>query len=145
MVDPIGIEPTTSCMPWCTAPYFVFPATDNDQIHFVGLQKVWEGLRVKAALDDVRVHDLRHSFASIGVASGHSLYMIGKILGHKQTRTTEIYAHLQDDPLRLVTNQTAQQIASALGLTGDDENNPDPTFTGMSMVQGGNVVPFRRA
>lgn len=115
-----------------TIPAFVFPATDNDQIHFVGLQKVWEGLRVKAGLDDVRVHDLRHSFASIGVASGHSLYMIGKILGHKQTRTTEIYAHLQDDPLRLVTNQTAQQIASALGLTGGNGNNPDPEFTGMS-------------
>lgn len=124
---------------------FVFPATDNDQIHFVGLQKVWEVLRSKAGLDDVRVHDLRHSFASIGVASGHSLYMIGKILGHKQTRTTEIYAHLQDDPLRLVTNQTAQQIAVALGLGNGSGNNPDPAFTGVGMAHGGNVVPFRRA
>lgn len=67
-------------------------------------------------MGDVRIHNLRHSFASVGVASGHSLYMIGKILGHKQARTTEIYAHLHDDPLKIVTDQTAQKLADAIGL-----------------------------
>ncbi len=95
---------------------YVFPSTDNKDKHFVGLQKIWDKIRAQAGLNDVRIHDLRHSFASIGVASGHSLYMIGKILGHKQSRTTEIYAHLHDDPLKIVTDHTAQKIADALGL-----------------------------
>lgn len=95
---------------------YVFPSSDDREKHFVGLQKIWVKLRKQAALDDVRLHDLRHSFASVGVASGHSLYMIGKILGHKQSRTTEIYAHFQDDPLKMVTDQTAQKLADAIGL-----------------------------
>lgn len=124
---------------------FVFPATDDDTIHFVGLQKVWVGIRQRADMEDVRLHDLRHSFASVGVASGHSLYMIGKILGHKQTRTTEIYAHLQDDPLRHVTNQTAQQVADAIGLglsNGTDDRVEIPQSVDYSAAD--NVVPFRR-
>jgi hypothetical protein len=61
----------------------------------------------------VRVHDLRHSFASFAVADGNSLYLIGKVLGHKQARTTEIYAHLADDPIRAVADRTAARIAAA--------------------------------
>jgi integrase len=82
--------------------------------HLVGLHRVWDRIRKRAGLEDVRVHDLRHSFASIAVAGGNSLYLVGKVLGHRQSRTTEIYAHLADDPLRAVADQTAGQIAAAM-------------------------------
>ncbi|MGD9618226.1 MAG: tyrosine-type recombinase/integrase [Alphaproteobacteria bacterium] len=58
------------------------------------LRSVREGARKLANLPGVRVHDLRHSFASVAVSGGESLYIVGKILGHRQSRTTEIYAHL---------------------------------------------------
>ena len=69
---------------------------------------------MRAGLPGVRLHDLRHSFASFAVADGHSLFLIGKALGHKQARTTEIYAHLADDPVRAVTDRTAAKIAAAM-------------------------------
>jgi Phage integrase family len=72
-----------------------------------------------AGLDDVRIHDLRHSFASIAVSGGDSLYLVGKVLGHRQSRTTERYAHLKDDPLRAVANRTSERIAAIMqGSTG---------------------------
>lgn len=92
---------------------YVFPSVKDDG-PLVGLQKIWEGIRAKAKLDDVRLHDLRHSFASMAVMGGNSLYIVGKILGHKQSRTTEIYAHLADDPLKAAADATASQIASLL-------------------------------
>ena len=66
-------------------------------------------------LGDVRLHDLRHSFASFAVMNGAPLYMVGKLLGHKQTRTTEIYAHAAEDPLRATAELATQRIASAMG------------------------------
>ena len=71
-------------------------------------------IRKRAGLEDVRLHDLRHSFASVALAGGNSLYLIGKVLGHKQTSTTERYAHLADDPLKAVADKTAGQIAAAM-------------------------------
>ena len=82
--------------------------------HYVGLPKAWQRIRRRAGLDDVRLHDLRHSFASVAVAGGDSLYLVGKVLGHRQSRTTEVYAHLADDPLRAVADRTARQIAAAM-------------------------------
>lgn len=76
----------------------------------VNLQKPWRGIRKRAGLDNVRIHDLRHSFASIAVASGMSLPMIGKLLGHSQPQTTARYAHLSDDPLKLAANQIGEKI-----------------------------------
>ena len=99
----------------------------------VGLQSAWEAVRVRATelarqrateaaedvslapdLTDVRIHDLRHSYASFAVADGAPLYLVGKVLGHKQARTTEGYAHLSDDPLKAVAERTAARIAGAL-------------------------------
>jgi site-specific recombinase XerD len=68
--------------------------------HFFGIHKPWQRVRAAAGLDDVRVHDLRHSFASIAVSGGDGLYLVGKVLGHRQSRTAERYAHLKDDLLR---------------------------------------------
>ncbi|WP_417796367.1 tyrosine-type recombinase/integrase [Terasakiella pusilla] len=86
----------------------------KDKGHLVGLQKIWQKIRIVAELEDVRLHDFRHSFATVGVAGGDSLYLVGKVLGHKQSRTTEIYAHAQQDPLKAVADRAATQITAAL-------------------------------
>jgi integrase len=99
---------------------YVLPAAKGDS-HYSGLQKDWERVRVRAGLPGLRLHDLRHSFASFAVADGNTLFMVGKILGHKQARTTEVYAHLADDPLRAVADRTAARIAAAMkGSVSDD-------------------------
>lgn len=91
---------------------YVFPGSSSG--HYVGLQKVWNEIRRRAGLENVRLHDLRHSYASTAVASGDSLYLVGKVLGHQQASTTQRYAHLSDDPLRAVADRTAQKIAGAM-------------------------------
>lgn len=91
---------------------FVFPG--NSGGHFVGLQKVWNQIRHRAGLEGVRLHDLRHSYASMAVASGDSLYLVGKALGHQQASTTQRYAHVKDDPLRDVADRTSKKIAGAM-------------------------------
>ena len=68
--------------------------------HIVNLQKPWRRIRNMAGLDDVRLHDLRHSFASIAVANGVSLPIVGALLGHSQPATTQRYAHFAAEPLR---------------------------------------------
>ncbi len=75
-----------------------------------GLQKAWERIRNKAKLQDVRLHDLRHSFASVSAGSGESLLIIGAMLGHKRSTTTERYSHLADDPVKAATDRTSKQI-----------------------------------
>jgi integrase len=82
--------------------------------HFVGIQRPWRRIRAAAELPDLRIHDLRHAFASIAAMSGDSLLLIGKVLGHKQARTTERYAHLADDPVRAVADKTSRQIDAAM-------------------------------
>lgn len=67
--------------------------------HLINLQKPWRRIRQKAGLDHVRLHDLRHTFASIAASDGLSLPIIGALLGHKQTQTTARYAHLIGQPL----------------------------------------------
>jgi len=76
----------------------------------------WQALPAeRLRLNDLRIHDLRHSFASIAVSGGDSLYLVGKVLGHRQSRTTERYAHLKDDPLRAVADRTSGRIAAIMG------------------------------
>jgi integrase len=92
---------------------FVLPAGKGDG-HYTSLQKDWERIRARAGLPGLRLHDLRHSFASFAVADGHSLFMVGKVLGHKQARTTEGYAHLSADPVIAVADRTAARILAAM-------------------------------
>lgn len=82
--------------------------------HLINLQKPWRLVRKKAGLDDVRIHDLRHTFASVAVASGGSLPVIGRALGHSQPMTTQRYAHLTDDPVRQLTQATGSALAEAM-------------------------------
>ncbi len=104
--------------------------------HYAGLQKDWERVRARAGLAGVRVHDLRHSFASFAVADGNSLFLIGKVLGHKQARTTEIYAHLADDPIRAVADRTAARIAAAMAPSA----NRDPAAPNVLPLRSGRVL-----
>jgi integrase len=85
----------------------------------VGLQKVWSSLRAKAALPSLRIHDLRHSFASEAINAGASLFLTGSVLGHRQAATTRRYAHLQSSPVRAIASSTAARIQSVLTTTKD--------------------------
>ena len=80
----------------------------------VGIQKIWNDIRVQADLPTIRLHDLRHSFASQAINGGASLYLTGAILGHRQSSTTQRYAHLQSDPVRSVATTTAESVARML-------------------------------
>jgi len=91
----------------------VFPALRGGIGPTVDVQSSWEKVRRVAELPDVRIHDLRHTFASIAVADGASLFLVGKALGHTQTRTTERYAHLSDSPIRQVANRVSEQVAAS--------------------------------
>ena len=88
--------------------------------HLVNLEKRWRRIRAAARIDDVRLHDLRHSFASVGASGGQSLVIIGKMLGHSQPATTARYAHLADDPVKAASEAVGRYIASALdGTSGE--------------------------
>jgi integrase len=78
------------------------------------LQPFWQRVRARAGLKDVRIHDLRHTFASTAVATGQGLPLIGKLLGHTQVQTTARYAHLAADPVKSAANQVAKEIANRL-------------------------------
>ena len=80
------------------------------------LKRPWARVTAHAGLSGVRLHDLRHSFASVGAASGMGLPIVGKLLGHASTATTARYAHLADDPLRRASDSIAGTIAAALGV-----------------------------
>ena len=69
-----------------------------------GFRHVWDRVRVAAGVPDVRPHDLRHSYASLLVNAGHSLPVIGALLGHKTPATTQRYAHVNDTAMREATN-----------------------------------------
>jgi integrase len=77
---------------------FLFPGRSEG--HKVDLKKPWPAICKAAHIEGLRIHDLRHSFASILVAGGASLPMIGRLLGHTQVATTQRYAHLDVEPLR---------------------------------------------
>lgn len=91
---------------------FVFPSPYDAARPADGLQKAWERVRKRANLTDVRIHDLRHSFASFAVAGGAGLPLIAKALGHSQTVTTERYAHLGDDPVRQLSERVSRRISA---------------------------------
>jgi len=92
---------------------WVFPG-QKGQGHFDSLNKEWSRIRKAAGIADVRIHDLRHTYASFGAAGGIGLPLIGGILGHSQASTTQRYAHLSDTPLRAAANIIAGEIAASL-------------------------------
>jgi integrase len=93
---------------------FVIAGTDNEKAR-ADLQRPWALVSKRADLAGLRLHDLRHSFASVGAGSGFGLPVIGKLLGHSNFKTTERYAHLAADPLRRASNAISGSIAKAMG------------------------------
>ena len=85
----------------------------------VNIRKPWHRIREAAGLPDVRLHDLRHSFASVAVAGGLSLPIIGALLGHTQPATTARYAHLAADPLRAAAELIGSRLGAAFAGTSD--------------------------
>ena len=79
------------------------------------LNHPWIAVRKRAGLQDVRIHDLRHSFASRALALGESLPMIGKLLGHRQVQTTARYAHLAQESVKASAARVAENIAAGHG------------------------------
>ena len=92
---------------------WVFPASTGTA-HYQGLNRAWPKVREIAHLEGVRLHDLRHSFASVGAASGLGLQVVGKLLGHKQTSTTARYSHIGNDPLRNAADRIGGEIAGLM-------------------------------
>lgn len=88
---------------------YVFPGK-NENKHVNGLSKFWQRIRAEADLNGVRLHDLRHSFASHAAMNGASLPIIGALLGHRSTATTARYAHLVDGSLRQVADALANGL-----------------------------------
>ena len=97
--------PRRAGSPW------VFPGRDRDGRYSAGgIDKAWQAVREAAKLEDVRIHDLRHSFASRALALGETLPVIGKLLGHSDIETTARYAHLAQDSI----HETAERIADSI-------------------------------
>jgi hypothetical protein len=98
--------------------------------HFVNLQRPWERIRAAVGLDDVRIHDLRHAFASLGAATGDSLLVIGALLGHRSAKTTHRYAHLAEHPVKDAADRISAEISRLLG----DEAVLEPASHAPSLV-----------
>lgn len=92
---------------------FANPKTNKP---FVSIFCAWNTARTKAGLSDVRVHDLRHSFASLLINSGRSLYEVQKLLGHTQVKTTQRYAHLAPETLLAASNAATKAVGSIMGV-----------------------------
>ena len=103
-VTVLSVLPRVEDSPW------VIPGGKPGR-HLADLQPPWERVRERAGLEEVRTHDLRHSFASRALALGESLPMIGKLLGHTQVQTTARYAHLARDSVKA----SASRIADSIG------------------------------
>jgi len=111
---------------------WVLPSDRRPTHHFKGLPHAWERIRATAGLEGVRLHDLRHSVASVGRAAGLPLGILQGLLGHREARTTERYAHIGRDPLHEAAETIGRRIQDALGEGG----------AGLSGNDGAQVVPL---
>jgi integrase len=93
-------------------PYIIAGALEDES--YRSLTRAWIVARKLVGLDDVRLHDLRHSFASVALDKGMSLQLIGNLLGHKNARTTERYAHLAQTAAALANDDIGAAFASAI-------------------------------
>jgi integrase len=94
--------------------HYVIAGEDPDKPRAT-LRHIWALVSKQAGLDGVRLHDLRHSFASVGAGSGMGLPILGKLLGHANVSTTQRYAHLAAVPLLRAADTIAGTIAAAMG------------------------------
>ncbi len=106
-VQILGTVPHQEGCPWA----FANPKTGKP---FVSIFYAWDTARKRAGLADVRIHDLRHSFASLLVNAGRTLYEVQHILGHTQVKTTQRYAHLSQDTLREAANEATKAVGGVM-------------------------------
>jgi len=92
---------------------FANPKTNKP---FVSIFAAWDTARRRVCLADVRIHDLRHSFASLLINSGRSLYEVQKLLGHTQIKTTQRYAHLAPETLMDAINAATRAVGALVGV-----------------------------
>jgi site-specific recombinase XerD len=92
---------------------WTFPNPDTKK-PFVNIFYAWNTARKSAGLSNVRMHDLRHSFASLLINSGRTLYEVQHILGHTQVKTTQRYAHLSQDTLLAAANSATVALGAAM-------------------------------
>ena len=94
------------------------PVADNEyvfpQLSKHALYQIWERIRTAAGLPDLRIHDLRHNFASWGVNGNLGLPIIGKLLGHSSAHMTAKYGHVVSDAARLAANAIAGKLSDAM-------------------------------
>ena len=90
---------------------WLFPGVKDHTKPRPDLKKIWDRVTKEALLPSVRLHDLRHSFASTAINAGVSIYLVGRALGHANVRTTERYAHAMDSSIRHVANTVSKQLA----------------------------------
>jgi len=93
---------------------WVFPSPKKAGAPYASIRRAWYDVRDRAGLPDVRIHDLRHTTASVAAECGISLQAIGKILGHSQVSTTARYAHLGDDLVKAAAERVQGRIVAAL-------------------------------
>ena len=93
-------------------PYVFVGAKEGGYI--TDYQKPWRRIRKEAEIEDVRIHDLRHTFASYAVSGGETLHITGKLLGHSQPQTTSRYAHLADAPMHEAADRVTNAITNVL-------------------------------
>lgn len=96
-----------------TTSKYMFPGAKRG-CHIVNVSKPWALICNRANLTDVRIHDLRHTAASIAVGQGVALPIIGRLLGHSQTQTTARYAHVDSDPALAAANLIGAAIADKI-------------------------------
>ncbi len=101
----------------------VFPSSVGDK-PLVGVNRAWEKVRTLAGIPDVRLHDLRHSFATFAVENGASLFQIGRTLGHAKSVSTERYAHPTDAGARAIASGVAARFVPP--STQPPANDPAP-------------------
>jgi integrase len=89
---------------------FVFPS-DGKTGHVTTLKKSWREVCKAAGITKLRIHDLRHSYASMAISAGWSLPVVGALLGHTQPSTTQRYAHIVDDVLHRATNTVGAVVS----------------------------------
>ena len=122
---PPAAENVLSALPRCPENPFVIRGDVSGQ-HVTDLQKPWRRIRAEAGLDEVRIHDLRHTYASHAVMDGTSLPILARLLGHTVIQTTMRYAHLADAPVRDAAEQVSSGLGDMLGIEGGQRH---PTFT----------------
>ncbi len=93
-------------------PYVI--AGERPGAHFVGVQKAWQRLRANAGLDDLRLHDLRHSYGAVLAGLGESLPVIGALLGHTVPATTARYSHVAHDPAKRAAERAGAALAGMI-------------------------------